>query len=116
MKHTANAIEISKLTEQNESFWGSNPNFEKMRAYQALKSELSSLLQHSPNIFKMVELPPARSHRSAIITLEFHTVVLLSDDLFSVFQHAIAMCDGFSVSCAGPHPSMSFTIMNIWED
>ena len=116
MRHTANAMEITKLTAQNESFCGSKPNFEKMRMYQVLKSELTSLLQHSPNIFKMEELPPARNHRSAIITLEFHTVVLLTDDLFSVFRQAISLCDGFSVSCAGLHPSMSFTIMNIWED
>ena len=116
MKHIANAAEITKLTEQNESFRGSNPNFEKMRAYQALKSELSSLLQHSPNFFRMVELPPSRNQRSAVITLEFRTVVLLLDDLFPLFRQAISLCDGFSVSCAGPHPSMSFTIMNIWED
>ena len=115
MKYDITLEELDRLLAENESFYGTKPNFENIRRYKKLKAELIALMKKARNFRKLEELPPERDHRHAVISLEYDTLVMMGADVFPHIRNAMNLCDGFTVTTCGRFPAMSFTIMDTWE-
>ena len=107
---------LEALATKSLSFIGTHPNFPKMRQYQELKTVLSSLSENVLTVRTMEELPPDRSRPSAMISLEYDTVIVIPPALHDLFLRAVQLSDGVTLSCASGSPAITFTVLNVWED
>lgn len=114
--NTISSFALDTRIEKDASFIGSIPNFEKVRQYRELKTVLTALKNLAFSIRVLEDLPPDRSRRSAMLTLEYDFVAVFPPDLCPLFQRAVALSDGVTVSCAGSSPAITFTVLDVWSE
>lgn len=108
--------ELDLRVRKNESFKGTNVHFEKIRDYWELKKACSALVQTSPRIKHMEEVPPGRDHRHAIIAVDMENGNALSGNALFIFNQMRSLADDLTVLNRGRLTRYSFIIMNVWED
>ena len=114
--NTISSFALDARIEKDTSFAGNIPNFEKIRQYRELKSVLTTLKDHAFTIRTLEDFPPDRSRRSAMLTLEYDFVAVFPPDLCTLFQRAVSLSDGVTISCAGASPAITFTVLDVWSE
>ena len=108
--------EIAAAHDQNESFSGTRANMDKIRLYQAVKSDLTKFVEHCDDAVKTGGFDPNSREKHAILWLDFSPAAILSAEETAVLAAIMNKADGTVISAIDGHVRITFDVKNIWDD
>ena len=107
--------EIAAAHERNESFSGTRANMDKIRLYQAVKSDLAEFVKLCNDAELVDGFDPNVREKHAILWLDFSPAAILSAEETAALAAIMTKADGTVISAVDGHVRITFDIKNIWE-
>ena len=109
--------EIEAMYQRNENFNGKRADFDKLRLFQEIKTELTEFLQCCGDVRKLEEIKPNQYEKNAILFLDVSIVAAFSKDEVAMLTAIMNKADRVVVSTVGGSCTrFSFCVENIWTD
>ncbi len=103
------------MHDRNENFRGTRANFEKIKLYQAVKSDLVKFMEQSDEVCGVEGFDPNVREKHAIIRMDLAPAAILTKDETAKLTEIMNKVDGTVLSAVDGHVRMSFDINDIWE-
>ena len=115
-----NIEEISKITEENEHFWGDEANLSQIRRYHQLYDGVRSFFFFFFDAIRIEESPPNRRKKNALICLDLNGISIFRGALLKDLANIIELSDQFSISSlvnvTGKITRLCFGVENCWKE
>lgn len=116
MRRNITPEEIGEMHDRNENFNGRQANFDKIRLYHEVKSDLTAFLELCEDAQLVDGFAPNAHEKHAILWLDFSPVAMLDAEETTALTVILAKVDGVVLSAVDGHVRISFEINDIWND
>lgn len=108
--------EIGEMLDRNESFCGTQANFEKLRTYHGIRRGLEALQERCDCVLEADGYAPNTREQNVILWLDLSPAAILDREQAAALAAVMSQSDGVVITAMEDRTRISFAVKDIWND